>query len=229
MHGSGSKLYIQGKPRFSDNFTESELDNATNGGDKYEFPRQDIYLDQNTSSALNNIVVTGNITSGEGSIWVWARSPEHYLIDKQFATIKNGVELTDGILKAFRNAVDDDTTENSSGHYLTGARGNNDSYIYWGMIGSYRVILRKVVKSGERYNPVSGKSFTICREKTTTPVVVDDVPLSGIESQSSGIIWIGDLPYGKYTVYEGNVNKPEATFTIEVGEDGFKSKEIRED
>ena len=60
------------------------------------------------------------------------------------------------------------------------------------------------------------------------PVEVDKVSLTGLVSQDSGVIWIGVLPYGTYTIAEGldnNYRNPEATFTLIVDENGFRYRE----
>ena len=95
--------------------------------------------------------VNGAITSAPGSIWVWAEIPDaaasedakeynHYKQLKQFATFTGGITDLENSVKAFRNAVDDESTENSTGEYLTGSLegvlavptgSTYAGYIYW--------------------------------------------------------------------------------------------------
>ena len=70
-----------------------------------------------------------------------------------------------------------------------------------------KVILRKVNGS---FAPLPNKSFTIYRYDGT-------IAATGT-STDSGVIWIGKLPYGKYTLLEDN----GASFTLTVGNDTVK-------
>ena len=110
-------------------------ENEKNGGKNYTDIRQDIYIagyvDTDPAASLN---VTGRISSGEGTIWVWADSVNHYEMLKQFAVFSGGgISLSDpnkeSSMKAFRNAQPDSLT-NCGGDYLTGQKGEQANWIY---------------------------------------------------------------------------------------------------
>lgn len=219
---------------------------AKNGGKTYTKTRQDIYLaDQGTTDPLRTLVLTDALTDPDnnarpmpaGSIWVWAGGNAvensenyHYQSKHQFAMfaanvrdkLQNNNTLNSTIL-AFRNARDDETAENNTGDYLSGAvyvpDTEHPTYIYWnGTSGSRKVILRKV--SANDYTPLSGRSFTVCQGTGTAAYTVKHQDgttetLTNLTSQSSGVFWIGELPYGTYTIREGN----GAVFTLTVGDD----------
>ena len=68
--------------------------------------------------------------------------------------------------------------------------------------------------------PLSGRSFTVCQGTGTAAYTVKHQDgttetLTNLTSQSSGVFWIGELPYGTYTIREGN----GAVFTLTVGDD----------
>ena len=128
-------------------------------------------------------------------------------------------------LKVFRNACDDDKSDNGTGEWLYGTNEGDEGYVYWyGVAGRRKVILRKVAKdsyaslSGAKFNMYRGNSSTVFELKdkaTNTSVTMDD---SLLVSQSSGVFWIGTLPYGTYffdettaptspTGYSGNADK----------------------
>lgn len=223
---------------------------AKNGGKPYTKTRQDIYLaDQGTTDSkanpLRTLVLTDALTDPDnnarpmpaGSIWVWAGGNAvensenyHYQSKHQFAmfdaNVRNKLQSNNTLnstLLAFRNARDDETAENNTGDYLSGAVDVPDTehptYIYWnGTSGSRKVILRKV--SANDYTPLSGCSFTVCQGTGTAAYTVKHQDgttetLTNLTSQSSGVFWIGELPYGTYTIREGN----GAVFTLTVGDD----------
>ncbi len=192
---------------------------------------------------LRTLVLSGALTDPEdstksmpeGSIWVWADGNVsepgdyyHYPSKHQFALFADNVrtELGDRVestLHAFRNARDDEAAQNNTGDYLSGAVDVPDTehptYIYWnGTSGFRKVILRKV--SANDYTPLSGRSFTVCQGTGTAAYTVKHQDgttetLTNLTSQSSGVFWIGELPYGTYTIREGN----GAVFTLTVGDD----------
>lgn len=205
-----STLNISGNPNFGDgNKLKTVLSGATNGGEPYSNPRQDIYIPA-VNGVAPNIVVTGNISSDGGSIWVYAptdtvEGKQHYKEGQQFAIIADGVTVSDTSLLAFHDAQDDMT---SSGRirieYLTGIKDGKN--VIWGIPveGSRKVILRKVEK--DTYKPIAGAKFTIYNGKTSTaPITVNGVPLANLDSTSSGVFYIGELPYGTYYIKETTV------------------------
>ena len=207
----GVTLNLSGSPSFGNgNMLKTELSGAKNGGEDYTYPRQDIYI-----PAINGvapcIVVTGNIGSSAGSIWVYApvdstEAKQHYKEGQQFAIIKDGASVSDTSLLAFHDAQDDIT---SSGHvrseYLTGIKGSNPSHVIWGIPveGSRKVILRKVVK--DTYVPLENAVFTIYKVKDVTVMNLNGVSLENLSSTNSGVFFIGELPYGTYWIKETSV------------------------
>ena len=84
--------------------------------------------------------------------------------------------------------------------------------------GSRKVILRKV--SAADYSTISGRSFTVYQGSSTNVCTVkrEDGTMERLEnlpSLSSGVFWIGVLPYGNYTIAEDNGK----WFTLTVGDD----------
>ena len=233
----GSKLYLSGDPNFggpgtqadgsidssAGNLKDGTLSGKTNGGSAYTKARQDIFIEGYQSSEDEakyavSLIVNGKITSEPGSIWVWAAETPHYKTKCQFGKFE-GTNVDEDSLKAFRNAQDDAMTE-APGEYLYGVKQEEDAEnIYWsGVSGSRKVILRKVRAS--TYEPVTGPKFTICSGNGTTPYKVknDDgttTELKDLPSLSSGVFWIGVLPYGDYTIRESNGK----SFALHVGDD----------
>ena len=129
----GAKLYLSGAPVFSGNVANTpSLVSELNGGESVYSggtARQDVYLAGYAEENAASIVVTGNLTSGEGSIWVWAEEGLHAEERKQFAIMQGGVRSG---LNAFRNARTDTDTKNTTGTWLFGVTHEGDSQnVYW--------------------------------------------------------------------------------------------------
>jgi hypothetical protein len=123
------------------NFAKSILTGATNGGKEYRNGRQDIYIAGYESADVASLKVTGTITSGEGSIWVWPEKDLHINEEEQFAIFdgnafeNNNVTLSEedqvSTMKAFRNArTDRDTSDGIRDDYLLGVAGIVAKNIY---------------------------------------------------------------------------------------------------
>ena len=145
----GSKMYISGGPVFSENkATGLDLGNEPkNGADAAVYTDnttgpQDIYIAGYDSADAASLVVTGDITSGPGSIWIWADQALHYEQSKQFAVMDGGTWTG---LDAFRNAQPDAITKNplkGTPLYLYGvARGGK---VYWS--GSMDLAITKTIE-----------------------------------------------------------------------------------
>ena len=208
------------------------------GTSSYARPRQDIFIaGYDKDDVAAQIKVTGEITSGDGTIWVWAEKSRHYEVDKQFAQFKldNGVTLNGSQKKssmsAFRNAVCDADTHNPLNSqtikYLFGVAGSGNNIIWGNFVdGSRKVILRKVAKGS--YNALSGAEFEF--DGAGWPGMYDDQgnPVQKLTSLSSGVFYIGVMNYGTYffketgvptnTNYSGNAGK---WFCLIVDETGF--------
>ena len=183
LYGSGSRLNMQGKPEFAKNVTT--YIGAKNGGEAYDYYREDIYLSINSTAAASNIVVTGEITSGNGSVWVRAYHREHYLLNRQFAIIAEGLNVSDDTLHVFRDAVDDETAENRAGQYYTGVRGSDESYIYWGVLG-VDISFKKIDSFG---SALPGATFTLYKNKDCTGALdAGGTPVTAISADGTSTV-----------------------------------------
>ena len=170
---AGSVLNLSGAPDFGGtgvnadgtldtmrgNFASETLSDETNGGAAYTRARQDIYI-SGTAEPHRAIRVTGAITSGNGTIWVWAEHENHYDMLKQFAVYTGSGTAPEDTMKAFRNAQPDSLT-NCGGDYLTGQKGddiNGYKCIYW--TGGFDFVFRKIDGYGK---PLDGATFTLYR------------------------------------------------------------------
>ena len=176
----GATMYISDGPVFENNKKKKAVSesNPTNGGESGDtvYPGgtgawQDIYIDGYSGAGIDatSLVVTGDITSGAGSIWVWADKDPHFIQNQQFAIMDNGGPYTG--LNAFRNAKTDDQTKNplianNSIKYLYGI--SRDGKVYWSG-GMNLTIMKNVVSpfaEPDVFNfTVSGLNNTYCAEK----------------------------------------------------------------
>ena len=221
------------------NFKTGTLTNMKNGGKDYRKARQDIFIAEKNADAPASLIINGDLTGTDGSIWVWAEQKEHYRKNMPFARLElpEGVSLggndgtTDGAkqLKIFRNAQDDATTENDTDTYLYGTiRGDKPGYVCWsGVEGFAHVMLVKVLKSGTSYQALSNRSFTVYKNyengqfsNVATGTAFDDsgeesnVTLSNLPSGAGGAFFIGELAYGKYYVKESGVDGQHFEFAV---------------
>ena len=219
------------------NFKSGDLTLKFNGGKKYENARQDIFIagyegDDGVTNA-NSLNIIGDITSGAGTIWVWAEKQPHYKTMQQFAKYEAGVSNLASSLAAFRNArPDDETGAGQVGEYLHGTTKAGDTgNVFWhGIEGSAHVMLVKVSKSSNSYQALQGKAFTVYTDEAmkdehiATGVVLNDdgtenkeFKLKDLMSGNGGAFFIGELPYGTYYAKEVGV---EAPFEFTVRESG---------
>ena len=155
----GAVMNISGGPAFSNNISTVSLpEGSTNGGATYNQALQDIYIAGYGSEDAGSLVVTGDITSGPGSIWVWAETSDHYEQSRQFAIMEGG---TDYAVNAFRNAQPDAATKNPlnpDAPYLYGITRGADGKVYWS--GSMDLSVSKTV-TGDFADPAKEFSFTV--------------------------------------------------------------------
>ena len=152
----GGKLYISGSPTFSNNIKSGNVTNQTNGNDPYTKYKRDIYIAGYQNTDAISVVVTGDISSDPGSIWVWAEKLPHYTQNQQFAIMSGGTWTG---LNAFRNAQTDITTQNplrGEPKYLYGIA--RDGKVFWS--GSMDLIVSKTV-SDELPNVTTSFDFTV--------------------------------------------------------------------
>ena len=198
------------------NYRNVELIAQTNGDRQYTKPRQDIFIAGYGNTDAASLLVNNMLEAEDGSIWIWAEKQNHYETLMQFAFMDtNDAEN----LKAFRNAQTDDETKNTTGDYLYGVLGESGQINWFGIPGSRRVILRKVVEKGDTFESLGGAVFEVHRNSETGQIVtVDGVPLSGLSSGPSGVFWIGELPFGTYYIKE--TSPDPKWFVLTVDKDG---------
>ncbi|MBQ6493125.1 MAG: InlB B-repeat-containing protein [Erysipelotrichaceae bacterium] len=212
---TGSTLYLSGNPGFGGtgvdvsgninpnvgNF-KNEAIVALNGGKYYSKPRQDIYLEESNENNPSSIVIDGDLTGENGSIWVWSDSEYHNKTLMPFGKISNSVTSACNFAM-FRNAQDDTTSENKSDNeYLYGTNvGDNSRLLYWsGNYGFKQIILRKI---SDLYNSLSGACFNVYRGSSNDPYITSSGErLVNLYSDNNGVFWVGELPYGTYYIYE---------------------------
>ncbi len=133
-------------------------------------------------------------------------------------------------MKAFRNAQDDGTTENSTETWLYGTLGADSAYAYWtGVGGSRKVILRKVAETS--YTPLEGAQFKIHRASPGGTLVeskgIDGEKKTLFTSAANGVYFIDEMSYGTYYIEETTTPSGYATldgtnwFTLSVDETGI--------
>lgn len=199
---AGSTLNLSGNPNFGGPGTDTDGNftnegnfvnwgytaeaNEKNGGKNYTNVRQDIYIAGYENDPAASLAVTGNITSGNGTIWVWAEYVGHYEMLNQFAVIRNTAgTVNDNTYKAFRNARPDSVTL-CGGDYLTGRKGDDPSYIYW--TGGFDVQFKKIDGFGE---PLPNAVFTLYEAVYNSGTnTIDMGDTTGRTAKSSN----GDIP-----------------------------------
>ncbi|MBO5572702.1 MAG: hypothetical protein J5947_00465 [Clostridium sp.] len=243
----GSTMNLSGNPDFGGetegedgegNYTEKdEFSGKTNGGEAYDTPRQDIYIAGYVSGEAASLILQGDLDNAPGTIWVWAdENTDHCKSNQQFAKLENNVTVTEETLKAFRNAVDDETSENQTESWLYGTLHDGEpENIYWnGLLGERKVILRKI--SGRTFESLEGAVFDIYRGASQEPASIkredETIELSGLVSDANGIFFAGYLPFGTYYLHE--VSAPAGYsggkwFTLRVSLEGVEQTEPRDE
>lgn len=243
-----AKLFLSGNPVFGagteansviiDGYSAKKNGTESVYGDNKV--RQDVYVTE-TGNNPASIVISGALTGDPGSIWVWAESEKHDKTLTPFAVIdttKLTVPTDDDAraafagIKVFRNARDDIETENpttQNPQYLYGIlKSDNDLYVYWyGIEGSARVMLVKVLQNGSSYQPLEGRTFTVYTDSNMTRVakgtVINDSgveveqTLENLTSGAGGAFFIGVMSYGTYYVKEDGISTQHFEITIDDG------------
>ena len=220
----GSKMYLSGSPYFGGtgltiagniinpvddpdgNWKDESLSGKLNGGKIYHVPRQDIFIagfasTDETDTSADSLIITDDITSGDGTIWVWAAESPRYKTLRQFAKYEAGVTDTAASFAAFRNARPDSDTDNDTDAYLFGVPNGNDCVCWSGIEGSRRVILRKVDLNLKTY----GETVTIKVHRSSPDGQVVET-ITNLNHEN-GILWAGDLTYGTYYLEETSHGK----------------------
>ena len=179
------------------NFSTVTLSDETNATLAYTHARQDVYL---TETGVNptTLYVSGALTGGDGTIWVYAENPNHFAMNCDFAVWTGSAALTDDTMHAFRNAREDSETGCST-KYLTGEQGSKDNWIAW--TGGVNVSFRKVDGFGEA---LSGAGFTLYTAVTCDEDHYYEVNRLPVKAQSGddGVVTFEMLPAGIYYMME---------------------------
>ena len=260
----GSTLNLSGTPSFggtgtdvsgnitttNGNFKTGDLVAKLNGGKHYTKARQDIYIAGYDSASddvtsATSMVVNGNITSANGTIWVWAQESPHYKALCQFAKYTSGVTNTKTTLAAFRNAQDDATTgADQVGEYLYGITKEGDTEnVFWLGLDGFDVMFKKTDSYGK---PLAGAKFSLYTDTgCENPYIKNDAEVTSVSADGSsqhkdsegnildkGTVYFEKLPVGIYYMKETQtpVKDPdgkdmtyvnENTYVILVGESAF--------
>lgn len=243
--GSAAAMNISGNPSFNNNTVVMEgYSSKLNGGAPYTDNKVhvDIYLPEGgteDSHSPSMITIAGDLTGTNGSIYLWADNQWHYKQLMPFAKKGDSVTFTaSNNLAVFRNARDDEATENGTGEYLYGIIDEESpSLISWnGATGYRKVILKKVDQID--HSALNGATFNIYTNNTLpgqlakdvkldeNGKVVNNAELGNLKSDATGVFYAGYLRDGKYFVEESAVPsgyKPEGGvnyFWMTVSADG---------
>lgn len=199
---------------FSTNAISGE--SPKNATQDYPYGRQDIYLAE-SEDAPTSLYVTGELTGGDGTIWVWAESEKHYGMNKDFALVTSPALLTEATMHAFRNAREDAVTGCGS-EYLTGQVGSQQMWIAW--TGGINVNFKKTDGFGEK---LEGAKFTLFTDLACTEFVMNQGERVTATSNENGVVTFEAVSNGVYYLmetvspdgYEENTNR----YILLVGKD----------
>jgi hypothetical protein len=212
--GSGAILNISGNPVFQGNTVVVEgYSDKQNGGNAYTDNKVnvDIYLAEGGTEenhAPESIIVTGDLTGENGSIWVWADNEYHRKQFMPFAKLKDGVTFSENNNPAvFYNARDDEATENRTGDILYGYIDDDPTTIVWYGVSGNRIVILRKVGSGS-YQSLEGAEFIVYANAQGTRIAKDanNNPLGSetepLVSDANGTFFVGRLNFGTYYVKE---------------------------
>ena len=221
---ANAKLNISGSINFggssitAGNFSTNAIsgESPKNATQDYPYGRQDIYLAE-SEDAPTSLYVTGELTGGDGTIWVWAESEKHYGMNKDFALVTSPALLTEATMHAFRNAREDAVTGCGS-EYLTGQVGSQQMWIAW--TGGINVNFKKTDGFGEK---LEGAKFTLFTDLACTEFVMNQGERVTATSNENGVVTFEAVSNGVYYLmetvspdgYEENTNR----YILLVGKD----------
>lgn len=228
----GSGVVGESLSTTSGNFSTTPISgtNPTNATMSYAYGRQDIYLAETEDDDPKMLFVTGELTGGDGTIWLWAESENHYGKNRDFAEVTSPALLTETTMHAFRNAREDSVTACGT-KYLTGQVGTKQNWIAW--TGGINVNFRKVDGFGKELAGAKFQLFTNleCNEsvmnKEGQPVtaISDEKGVVTFETVSSGIYYVQEVAVPKdengNDLYVRNTN----TYILLVGKEYVKVPE----
>lgn len=200
---ANAKLNISGSINFggssitAGNFSTNAIsgESPKNATQDYPYGRQDIYLAE-SEDAPTSLYVTGELTGGDGTIWVWAESEKHYGMNKDFALVTSPALLTEATMHAFRNAREDAVTGCGS-EYLTGQVGSQQMRIAW--TGGINVNFKKTDGFGEK---LEGAKFTLFTDLACTEFVMNQGERVTATSNENGVVTFEAVSNGVYYLME---------------------------
>lgn len=200
------------------NFSTTAISGAkpTNAGMAYPYGRQDIYLAEDGDEPTT-LFVTDALTGGDGTIWVWAASENHYGMNNDFAVATSPALLTDDTMHVFRNAREDNVTACGT-KYLTGEEGSKTYWIAW--TGGVNVNFKKTDGFGEK---LAGAKFALFSDlECTNPIGLDGTPVTAVSGED-GVVTFEMVSSGIYymqeTVAPGNFDNNPNTYVLLVGKE----------
>ena len=235
--GANAKMYLSGNPSFGgtamtdgNRVTPALASGATNGGSAYANARQDIFIEGFESADVTSLIVNGNITSGNGTIWVWANESPHYKTLCQFAKYTSAVTDTATAFAAFRNAQDDKTTgADQVGEYLYGITKANDTdnNVFWHGHSGFDVKFKKIDGFG---NSLKDAVFTLYSDSAcTTAVEVSSTVVTGTSDSTGVVIFNNRIPIGVYYMKETTIPNGYAntnTYIVLVGDKALAKDDL---
>ena len=217
------------------NFKTGPMVAKLNGGKEYTLARQDIYIagyenDSDDDTTAASLVVSGNITSGNGTIWIWAEKSPRYKTLCQFAKYTSAVTDTATAFAAFRNAQDDKTTgADQVGEYLYGITKANDTdnNVFWHGLSGFDVKFKKIDGFG---NSLKDAVFTLYSDSAcTTAVEVSSTVVTGTSDSTGVVIFNNKIPIGVYYMKETTIPNGYAntnTYIVLVGDKALAKDDL---
>ncbi len=204
------------------NFAHGTLADSTNGSAEYTKARQDIYLAETVSEPAS-LVITGNLSSQNGSIWIWPEYESHYLTSKPFAVIDSTEIIDANTYSVFRNAREDKLTL-CTGDYLTGKSGEKN-FIYW--TGGRNVSFLKIDGNGQ---PLADAIFGVYVDYECTKAVNRKKDELIAVSDAYGVATFENLSPNIYFMKEKQAPEhcqlSETKYVILVGEENLDYEQL---
>ena len=174
--------------------------------------------------------INGNITSGDGTIWVWAEQSPRYKTLCQFAKYTSAVTDTATAFAAFRNAQDDKTTgADQVEEYLYGITKANDTdnNVFWHGLSGFDVKFKKIDGFG---NSLKDAVFTLYSDSAcTTAVEVSSTVVTGTSDSTGVVIFNNRIPIGVYYMKETTIPNGYAntnTYIVLVGDKALAKEDL---
>ena len=245
---TGSTLELSGSPSFGKSMVFGEISTTQgnlagsltgkNGGKNYYVEHQDICLEESADNPAS-IVITGELTGDDGSIWVWAESNNHYKTLTPFAVIDTSkVPITDAnsetvgeMFKVFRNARDDVETENPLSQtpaYLYGMlKPDEIQYVYWYGLDGFDVKFKKIDGYGTALENAEFSLYTDPACKTA--LEVSKTAVTGTSDSAGVVTFNNKIPIGVHYMKETTIPNGYAntnTYIVLVGDKALAEENL---